>query len=76
MHDYVLLELPALPKEILAEGYSPIWGTRSPLVLHLLHPDLRRFDIECVRPVANEFLECILVGEFAFLLGHGMEQIG
>ncbi len=76
MHDYVFLELPALPKEPLAEGYSPIWRTRSPLVLHLLHPNLSRFDIECVRPVANGFLEGVLVGESAFLLGHGMEQIG
>ena len=73
VHDDVFLKLPTLSQDLLAEGYGPIWRTRSPFVLHLLHPNLRRFDIERVRPTANDFLEGILVGESRFLGGHGME---
>ena len=76
MHDDVFLEFSVLFQEILAEGHDPVWGARSPLLLHPLHPDLGWSGVERIRPVANGFLEGVFVGESAFLLGHGMEQVG
>jgi len=76
MHDDVFLELPALFQEVFTERHGPVWGARSPLLLHPLHPDLGRFDVERTRPSANSFLEDVFVRESAFLLGHGIEQIG
>lgn len=76
MHDDVFLEILTLSQEVFTEGHGPVWGARSPLLLHPLHPDLGRFDVERTRPSANSFLEDVFVREPAFLLGHDMEQIG
>ena len=61
MHDDVFLELSVLFQEIFAEGHGPVWGARSPLFRHPLHPDLGWFSVELIRPIANGFLEGVFV---------------